>query len=60
MINHLCWSGVEEAQELLQPFASTRRRRTRPVEDNRPAASAGSVDDLPAPTDEPSASPPST
>ncbi|MGE3843209.1 MAG: PEP/pyruvate-binding domain-containing protein [Vicinamibacterales bacterium] len=36
MLNHLCWSGVEEAQHLLQRFASA-PRDTDARDDNRPA-----------------------
>jgi len=37
MLNHLCWNGVEEAQELLQRFAPDLDHAERiPFEDNRP------------------------
>ena len=39
MLNHLCWSGIEEAQQLLQRFAPHLEGQGGiPFEDNRPVA----------------------
>ncbi len=52
MLNHLCWNGIEEAQQLLQRFAPRLEgEEGTPIEDNRPVAKK-TLEDLLALTDE--------
>jgi pyruvate,water dikinase len=51
MINYLCWNGIDEAQALLQRFASRRGEDDAVGEDNRPLAKA-SIDAVLATADE--------
>ncbi len=52
MLNHLCWNGIEEAQQLLQRFAPHLESQEQvAVEDNRPVEKK-SLQDLLALTDE--------
>ncbi len=52
MLNHLCWNGIEEAQQLLQRFAPRlETEEGTPLEDNRPVEKK-TLEDLLALTDE--------
>jgi uncharacterized protein (DUF1778 family) len=44
LVNHLCWSGVAEAQDLLQRFVPKRSRLEETMEDNRPSPKSSAED----------------